>query len=212
MPSLAEPLSVWVCIRRAADVVDERWRMKGSFPDCGHIARAVREKLLLHLKGMWRARVRPKSCPYIDVGANLGGCALLLAKDGHPVVAIEVVPQLAALLRASVERNALPVEVLQLAVGRGGAATLHCAQGHSAICQVRPAAGGFRTTSLDAILHQRPAPCAVKIDVEGSELEVLQGATETLQSHPNLFVELHAYELRERGSSRDMAQGSLSSL
>lgn len=27
--------------------VDERWRMKGSFPDCGHIVRAVRETLPL---------------------------------------------------------------------------------------------------------------------------------------------------------------------
>lgn len=167
--------------------------MKGSFPDCGHIARAVRENL-------------PASCPYVDVGANLGGCALLLAKDGHPVLAIEVVPQLAALLRASVERNALDVEVLQLAVGRSGTGALHCSKGHSAICQVRPEpGGGVQLMSLDALLRPRPAPCAIKIDVEGSELEVLRGAPETLQRHPNLFVELHAYELRERGSSSDLA-------
>ena len=65
IPSLAEPQSVWVCVRRGADIatwlqsmflswvsfaspkVDERWRMKGSFPDCGHIVQAVRETLLL---------------------------------------------------------------------------------------------------------------------------------------------------------------------
>lgn len=32
---------------RAIVEVDERWRMKGSFPDCGHIVRAARESLPL---------------------------------------------------------------------------------------------------------------------------------------------------------------------
>eukprot|EP00435_Cladocopium_sp_Y103_P071738 s412_g38.t1 len=196
IPSLAEPQSVWVCVRREADVVDERWRMKGSFPDCGHIVRAVRETL-------------PESCTFVDVGANLGGCTLMLGKDGYPVLAIEVVPTLAKLLNASVKRNSLEsVEVLEVAVGATNAAgALHCSAGHSAICHVLPtehkAETEVATMSLDSILKMRKlSPCAIKIDVEGSELEVLKGAPETLrESQPSLFLELHPYELRERGSS-----------
>ncbi|CAK9095360.1 Methyltransf_21 domain-containing protein [Durusdinium trenchii] len=222
IPSLAEPESVWVCVRRTADVVDERWRMKGSFPDCGHIVRAMREL---------RSQL-PQSCPFVDVGANLGGCTLMMGKDGHQVLAIEVVPILAKLLEASVRRNGLKsVEVLQVAVAAadGLRGALHCSEGHSAICRVReiePLGAAERmsefggeterrrdeedtkvaTMSLDTILAARSlAPCAVKIDVEGSELEVLKGeatgAQQTLQFHPNLFLELHPYELRERGSS-----------
>ncbi|CAK9095514.1 FkbM family methyltransferase [Durusdinium trenchii] len=219
IPSLAEPESVWVCVRRTADVVDERWRMKGSFPDCGHIVRAMRE-------------LRSQLPLGVGFSANLGGCTLMMGKDGHQVLAIEVVPILAKLLEASVRRNGLKsVEVLQVAVAAadGLRGALHCSEGHSAICRVReiePLGAAERmsefggeterrrdeedtkvaTMSLDTILAARSlAPCAVKIDVEGSELEVLKGeatgAQQTLQFHPNLFLELHPYELRERGSS-----------
>ncbi|CAJ1437140.1 unnamed protein product [Effrenium voratum] len=191
IPSVADPLSVWVCVRRRADIVDERWRMEGSFPDCGHIVRATRE-------------ISTRPCYFIDVGANLGGCALMLGRDGHEVLAIEAVPALASLLKASVLRNGLTnVEVLQVAVGgRSAQQALHCSEGHSAICHVLPETDEqsvkVATVTLDSLVS---AACAVKIDVEGSEYEVLKGATKILQSHPHLFLELHPYELRERWSS-----------
>ena len=82
--------------------------------------------------------------------------------------------------------------------------------------------------SLDSILHSRgwPQPCALKIDVEGSEFEVVQGsrietctdmvprsshvcaetgAAGTLSRWPHIFLELHPYELRDRGSSSSKA-------
>ncbi|HWI22785.1 MAG TPA: FkbM family methyltransferase [Baekduia sp.] len=51
-----------------------------------------------------------------------------------------------------------------------------------------------RAVRVDTIIRERglPAPDFVKIDVEGLELPVLQGMTETLaKSHPRLFIELH---------------------
>ncbi|CAE7943803.1 COX10 [Symbiodinium sp. KB8] len=199
IPSRTDPQSVWVCVRRASDVVYERWRMQGFFPDCFMIVQTVRDLL-------------PVGCPVLDIGANLGGCALMLAKDGHPVLAVEPVPVLADLLRASVERNGLKnVEVVDTAVGRSsGSGSLQCTHGHSATCRVLPlvgvataAAANVTTESLDSILHARgwSQPCALKIDVEGSELEVVQGAAGTLSRWPHIFLELHPYELRDRGSS-----------
>ncbi|CAE7772746.1 COX10 [Symbiodinium sp. CCMP2456] len=200
IPSRTDPQSVWVCVRRASDVVYERWRMQGFFPDCFMIVQTVRDLL-------------PAGCPVLDIGANLGGCALMLAKDGHPVLAVEPVPVLAGLLRASVERNGLQnVEVVDTAVGRSsGSGSLQCTHGHSATCRVLPlvgaatsaAAANVTTESLDSILHARgwSQPCALKIDVEGSELEVVQGAAGTLSRWPHIFLELHPYELRDRGSS-----------
>ncbi len=52
----------------------------------------------------------------------------------------------------------------------------------------------LRLDTLDhqIALHNLPAPNFVKMDVEGYELDVLQGMTETIGKHkPDLFIELH---------------------
>lgn len=47
-----------------------------------------------------------------------------------------------------------------------------------------------RTERLDDVLENGPAPALVKIDVEGAELGVMQGAIETLQRHrPHVVFE-----------------------
>ncbi len=43
-----------------------------------------------------------------------------------------------------------------------------------------------------------PAPDLVKIDVEGFELEVLKGATQTLATRPALFLEMHGSDAEDK--------------
>lgn len=47
-------------------------------------------------------------------------------------------------------------------------------------------------TTVDRLASKYGPPDMVKVDTEGHELPVLQGATETLQAHPRLLVEIHS--------------------
>lgn len=55
----------------------------------------------------------PQACPVLDVGAGTGRNALALARRGHPVDAIELSTQFAAILRAEAAKQALPVRVIE---------------------------------------------------------------------------------------------------
>ncbi|CAE7372503.1 unnamed protein product [Symbiodinium natans] len=186
---------VWICIGRDEDLAAERWRMHGEFPDCTAIA------------GLLRGEANG-GCLFADVGANLGSCSLQMAQEGFEVLAVEPVPLTAALLMASVLRNHLEsrIQVVQAAAGRGGSGSLRCPEKHSAACEVvsaDPRDALLTTVSLDSLVQQSPRKplCAVKIDVEGSEEEVLAGAGHSLRHRPRLFLEIHALLLRKRGTS-----------
>ena len=145
-----------------------------------------------------------------DVGANVGlftfAAAGLTGTNGS-VLAIEADIWLSSLLRRS-ERlrwpGRAPVEVLPVAVSN----TLDIAQfeiaqrarasnhlwGHGS-----SQAGGRResqsvvTITLDWLLQKRPAPQVLKIDVEGAEVLVLEGASQLLtQARPVVFCEVFA--------------------
>eukprot|EP00435_Cladocopium_sp_Y103_P028196 s726_g7.t1 len=175
--SRAVPSSVWLCVR---------WRSHGEFVDCTYIASS-----LGHGNGL-----------FLDVGANLGACTLLIANQGFNVLALEPNPSTAKLLKAAVLRNSLEqrVRVLQVAAGQQKSQSQLNCWGHSATCQVFEGGSDVESVSLDS-LETETAPLAIKIDVEGSEEEVLRGATELLKRKPTLFLELHSFELRERNSS-----------
>lgn len=141
-----------------------------------------------------------------DVGANVGFFTLLAARLTGPtgrVVAFEPSPPAIPGLRENVALNGLDhVEIVESAVaGAPGRARLLQVGQHSwSHLEDRGRHPGTTAvvevdvTTVDAeVAAGRPAPDVVKIDVEGSEIAVLEGMRDTLAAHgPALVIELHA--------------------
>jgi len=140
-----------------------------------------------------------------DLGANVGFFSLLGARLAGPdgrVVAWEPVPAVAAHAREAALRSGLDaqVEVRAGAVGAvAGREELLVAVDESwSHLAARGNVAGTRSlsvavTTLDEVLVAgAPPPDVVKLDVEGSEADVLRGARRLLAEHrPALVIELH---------------------
>jgi FkbM family methyltransferase len=154
--------------------------------------------------------VNPGDCVW-DVGANLGVFAFAAAHQAGPageVWAIEADPWLAELVRRSVAEPAAGAKVRALSAAvaesnglqffatperaRSGS-HLESTQGADEKLIGRTVASHpVVTVSLDWLLARQRPPQVVKIDVEGAELAVLQGAQELLQRHrPRLLLEVY---------------------
>ncbi len=151
-----------------------------------------------------------------DVGANIGYFSLLAATVVGPrgqVVAWEPGPEAFQQLQDNIAlNNVLQVYALPLAVAdQEGTARLYL-HGGEADTGATLFQGGARsqyhevqTTTLDTFFRQHggPPPQLLKIDVEGAELAVLQGAVSLLADHsPLLLVEMEEKTLRLAGLSR----------
>jgi FkbM family methyltransferase len=140
----------------------------------------------------------------IDVGAHRGSILremLRVAPAGHHI-AFEPLPNLAALLT-----DAFPeVEVHQAALSNHtGHTTFEHVHGVAEGCSgflMCTAPTGYaneveeitvRLETLDGSLDPDYQPQLIKIDVEGAELQVLQGALETLSRHQPIVVFEHAF-------------------
>jgi len=150
------------------------------------------------LRGVLAAALRSDSS-YVDVGTNRGQVlreAVRLAPAGDHV-AFEPIPALAAEVRASFPA----VDCRELAVGAepGSAEFCHfrALDGWSGLRrspeisdeQGRPELITVRVSTLDAELSGR-TPAVVKIDVEGAELMVLEGARELItRARPIVIIE-----------------------
>jgi FkbM family methyltransferase len=142
-----------------------------------------------------------------DVGANLGlfsFAAAALAGPKGRVLAVEPDTCLVDLLRRSARLEPgkrATVEVLPVAVSDAvGVGQFHIARRARSANYLEShgtsQTGGPRerqlvmTTTLDLLLDQFPAPDVLKIDVEGAEARVLQGATRILSAvRPHILCE-----------------------
>lgn len=129
----------------------------------------------------------------VDVGANIGGFSVLAAVYGAGrVVAVEAEPRNRAVLcenihanrlegRVTVEPRPVGVGTLEMVTTGGGA-------------WARPSDDGVPAVSLAQLVaeHDVPHGSMLKIDIEGSELDLLMGADpETLRRFDQIVFEWH---------------------
>lgn len=138
----------------------------------------------------------------LDVGANVGYYTLLasvLVGDAGRVHAFEPEPRNAGFLRRHVSINRRGnVRVEQAALSdRAGTARFDFGSGSGTGHLAEAGALEVRTLRLDDYCAEHGlAPDAVKIDVEGAEMSVLEGARETFARHrPILFLSTHGAEV-----------------
>lgn len=145
-----------------------------------------------------RRHLRP-GMTFIDVGANKGDFTLLaarLAGNSGTVISIEPAPENHSILQRSIELNDYTnIRVLQVALSdRDGTANLQIGS-TSGSHTLSPEFNGLRTVAvptrtLDGVVAEQQLGSVdmIKIDVQGLELAVLRGASQTLRANPGIIL------------------------
>lgn len=156
------------------------------------------------------AMVGPRGGIYLDVGANIGNHSVFFATFcASHVVAFEPNPELQRLLENNLRRNGVADRATVVPVGLSATEETGSMEirsehrdniGASHVARGSQRAGAGHVVSLrplDAVLSELVAAVPalpiqfIKIDVEGMEMDVLRGSTETLRHHrPQVLVEL----------------------
>lgn len=134
----------------------------------------------------------------VDVGANVGYFTLIMARLVGPkgvVYAFEPSDELRKILRRNVVSNGYKdrVNIIPFAVTDFiGTAKFFVNRGHGQ-SSLQPRKGTIdivevQTTTLDTILACLAGVRLVKIDVEGSEIDVIRGLRQTMKRLPNMDV------------------------
>lgn len=156
---------------------------------------------------------------FVDAGAHVGHYTLLasgLVGAGGRVIAFEPHPLLGQVLRRNVERaGCANATVSGLALGRASGAAdliLHPSDNFGSSSLRAGAEAGDRprapveVTTLDDYLERAgvPAVDVVKLDVEGAELDVVDGARQTLTANPDILLVVEFLRENARRFGRDV--------
>ena len=140
----------------------------------------------------------------LEVGAHHGFFTLLLSrwvgKDGK-IMAVEALPANCDILRENIRINSVSnVCVENKAVSdRNGPVMIRGGSNSSVVSRGWDAAFKVEGVRLDDYAEFKPD--MIKIDVEGFEVNVLQGGAEILKFLPSLAIEVHIEELKQYGHS-----------
>jgi FkbM family methyltransferase len=138
----------------------------------------------------------------LECGGHHGCTAILLSKwvgDAGKVVTFEPLPANCDIIEKNIQQNRLKnVSLERKAVGAERGIITICNTSNSSITL---SGKGLQVelTCLDE--YERLNPTLLKIDVEGFEMQVLQGAKKILSKRPKLAIEIHAEKLSQYGAS-----------
>lgn len=160
---------------------------------------------------MW-LRLVPKGSSIADIGANIGwyGIHWATLDPSCRVVAFEPVPDTYRTLQGNIARNKLANMIAEPMGVSSAAGTIEifvdptiagAASAHPSVYGETSKAVTAPVVTLDSYARQHGLRFdALKIDVEGGELAVLQGAAEVLaRDRPILFVEMLRRHAKEFG-------------
>lgn len=134
-----------------------------------------------HLRALLRPGFR---C--FDVGGQGGYDALVMAKlTGGEVISFECLPDAASEMREVFARNPYRIHTLEAFVGNGSDSS---------------------TVSLDNVARETFMPDFIKLDIEGAEVDALNGARHILAARkPHLIIEVHGLD-KEIGCMKILAE------
>jgi FkbM family methyltransferase len=147
-----------------------------------------------------------KGTDILDIGGNIG-CNALMFSDYGPVHTFE--PLFHKIIQENLNKNKTNHPVIVHEYGLSNIATtapIYLPKNRNGLynygcCSLKPDFDdGHSNVCVNIILQKlddvyNGVPSVMKIDVEGNELEVLQGAIETIKKHkPALIVEIHKLE------------------
>jgi len=146
---------------------------------------------------VWQQRTTPGSL-FIDVGANVGTYTVLAASLGAEVIAVEPAPDTAALLAENITLNGFDtVQVVKAAAGRA-VGTTRFSQALDTVNHLDPLGPvDVEVVTVDSLVGDRQV-AGLKVDVEGFELDVLEGARHALATQ-----RIHLIQLEWNDASRE---------
>jgi FkbM family methyltransferase len=161
------------------------------------------------------AAVRPGDTVW-DVGANVGVYAAQFAERGAAnVICFEPAPAALAALRDRFSQGS-QIRIMPIALGKERGTVSFAADGASPNNQIGPSDSSLPTIEIEVRSGDEaltefglPHPEVIKIDVEGYELEVVEGLSNMLSSGKvrSVFIEVHFALLH--GRKLDHAPGAI---
>ena len=157
-----------------------------------------------------RDRIVRPGCRVLEIGSHHGYTTMMLSRwvgDHGKVYALEPIPDNVRVLKRNIELNAVEnIKVVPVAVGPlAGKITLLDETNGSVVSgrHLKRAVEVDVVTVDDFCAAEGFVPDLVKMDVEGFELKILEGAAGVLQRRPALHIEIHPYHIREYGGTVD---------
>ncbi len=142
--------------------------------------------------------VRPGDVCY-DLGASIGYLSLLMARKARHVFAFEPSPKAAEeIARQVAANNFRNVTVIPTPVSDDVREVRFCITDQAYGSGINPTETRWpvmmlESTTLDLFAQSHPPPNFIKIDVEGEEFRVLEGARRLLSEHrPKICCEVHS--------------------